>query len=231
MPHPSPDRACLSWSCAALQSDCPKLASTRIGWMLPSCPWPFPAGLQGVRSLRLPCLLVKVDPEILSWAWALLQSAPSSEQPRGPSCPRRDPAAPCSSSHEVLLPFSVFPHAAAVSLAGFASPDHQRPQVFSTSRRVHPPRAYRPCFMPDPLMGLRPSEPCSSHAAVRRLRRLSPRDVARARDPLHTPAARRRSAVHRTQPHFAQAAETAAASRNHQTANGNTEVNPSGTPK
>jgi hypothetical protein len=108
VPRPSPDRACLSWSCAALQSDCPKLASIRIGWMLPSCPWPLPAGLQGVRSLRLPCLLVKVDPEILSWAWALLQSAPSSERPRGPSRLRRDPAAPCGSSHEVCSPSASF---------------------------------------------------------------------------------------------------------------------------
>jgi hypothetical protein len=31
--------------------------------------------------------------------------------------------------------------------------------------------------MPDPLMGLYPSEPCSPHVAVRRLRRRSPRDV------------------------------------------------------
>jgi hypothetical protein len=59
-------------------------------------------------------------------------------------------------------------------MAGFASPDRLRPQVFSTSRRLHPPRACRPCFMPDPLMGLCPSEPSSSRAAVRRLRRRSP---------------------------------------------------------
>jgi hypothetical protein len=41
----------------------------------------------------------------------------------------------------------------------FASPHRMRPQVFSTSRRFAPPRACRPCFMPDPLMGLCPSEP------------------------------------------------------------------------
>jgi hypothetical protein len=62
-------------------------------------------------------------------------------------------------------------------VAGFASPDRLRLQVFSTSWRFHPPRACRPCFMPDPLMGLRPSELCSSHAAVHRLRRPSPHDV------------------------------------------------------
>jgi hypothetical protein len=81
--------------------------------------------------------------------------------------------------------------------------------------------------MPDPLMGLRPSELCSSHAAVRHLRRRSPLDVARAREPPRLVAARRRSAVRRTKPRFAQTAETAAASRNHRTANGNTEMNPS----
>jgi hypothetical protein len=55
-----------------------------------------------------------------------------------------------------------------------ASPCHLRPQVFSTSRRLDPPRACRPCFMPDPLMGLHPSELCSSHTAVRHLRRRCP---------------------------------------------------------
>jgi hypothetical protein len=59
-------------------------------------------------------------------------------------------------------------------MTGLASPGRLRPQVFSTSRRLHPPRACRPCFMPDPLMGLCPSELSSSRAAVRRLRRRSP---------------------------------------------------------
>jgi hypothetical protein len=58
-----------------------------------------------------------------------------------------------------------------------ASPHRLRPQVFSTSRRFDPPRACRPCFMPNPLMGLRPSELFSSHAAVRRLRRRCPLGV------------------------------------------------------
>jgi hypothetical protein len=34
-----------------------------------------------------------------------------------------------------------------------ASLDRQRLQVFATSWRFHPPRACRPCFMPDPLLG------------------------------------------------------------------------------
>jgi hypothetical protein len=64
---------------------------------------------------------------------------------------------------------------------GVASPGRLRPQVFSTSRRFDPPRACRPCFMPDPLMGLHPSELCSYRVAVRRLRRRSPLDVGSTR--------------------------------------------------
>jgi hypothetical protein len=59
-------------------------------------------------------------------------------------------------------------------LMRLASPHRLRPQVFSTSRRFDPPRACRPCFMPNPLMGLRPTELCSPRAAVRRLRRRCP---------------------------------------------------------
>jgi len=38
-------------------------------------------------------------------------------------------------------------------LVGPASPDRLRLQVLTTSWRLHPPRACRPCFMPDPLLG------------------------------------------------------------------------------
>jgi hypothetical protein len=64
-------------------------------------------------------------------------------------------------------------------VAGFASPDRLHLQVFSTSWRFHPPRACRPYFVPDPLMGFRPPELCSSRAAVRRLRRRYPHAVGR----------------------------------------------------
>jgi hypothetical protein len=70
-------------------------------------------------------------------------------------------------------------------MAGFASPSRLRLQVFSTSWRFGPPRACRPCFMPDPLMGLRPPEPCSLFAAVRRFRRRSPRDIGQRPSPSH----------------------------------------------
>jgi hypothetical protein len=62
-------------------------------------------------------------------------------------------------------------------MTGFASPGRLRLQVFSTSWRLDPPRACRPCFMPDPLLGLHPPELSSSRAAVRRLQRLSPHVV------------------------------------------------------
>ena len=71
-------------------------------------------------------------------------------------------------------PLQRFPAHDSSMMAGFASPNRLRPQVFSTSRRLHPPRACRPCFMPDPLMGFCPPKLCSSRAAVRRLRRRSP---------------------------------------------------------
>jgi len=50
---------------------------------------------------------------------------------------------------------------------GFTSPEPERLQVFSTSRRLLPPRDCWPCFMPDPLMGFAlqsvapPAQPCA----------------------------------------------------------------------
>jgi hypothetical protein len=51
------------------------------------------------------------------------------------------------------------------------------PSGFLNLLTPQPPRACRPCFRPDPLMGFSPSELCSSRAAVRRLRRLCPPGV------------------------------------------------------
>jgi hypothetical protein len=99
---------------------------------------------------------------------------------RGPSDILPDAIRCHGSFHEVPCPFSVSPHTAAAILTGFASPDRLRPQVFTTSRRFHPPCACRPCFMPVPLMGLRPSELFYSREAVRRLRRLCPPGVGLA---------------------------------------------------
>jgi hypothetical protein len=85
-----------------------------------------------------------------------------------------------------------------MKLNGLASPVRLRLQVFSTSWRFHPPRAWWPCFVPHPLMGLCPSEPCSSRAAVRRLRRRCPH-VVRTNPPTAPPSvAAGRSRLHRT---------------------------------
>jgi hypothetical protein len=94
--------------------------------------------------------------------------------PTKPSRARSDIAAPPMR----FLPLQRVPAHSSSIMSGLACPERLRPQVFSTSRRVSdPPRACRPCFMPDPLMGFRPSEPCSRRVAVRRLRRRSPPGV------------------------------------------------------
>lgn len=115
---------------------------------------------------------------LLSWARAPLQSSPSSQRPSCPSCLSTQRQQP-SASHKVCSP-SAYPRTQQRHLEqGLPHLVHLRPQVFSTSRRFDPPCACWPCFMPDPLMGLHPSELCSSRAAVHRLRRLSPLDVGK----------------------------------------------------
>jgi hypothetical protein len=88
-----------------------------------------------------------------------------------------------------FAPLQRFPARSSSMMDGLASPDRLRPQVFSTSRRFfNPPRACRPCFMPDPLLGLRPSELYSHRVAVRRLQRRSPRGVGPRSFPSLRPA-------------------------------------------
>jgi hypothetical protein len=92
-----------------------------------------------------------------------------------------------------FAPLQRVPARSSSMMIGFASPDRLRPQVFSTSRRFsNPPRACRPCFMPDPLMGLNPSELSSYRVAVRRLRRRSPLDVGPCSSPSRNACAARR---------------------------------------
>jgi hypothetical protein len=109
-----------------------------------------------------------------------------------PSESSRSQRPPCSSRSEDRdssrrlppmrsLPLQRIPTRSSSMLVRLASPHRLRPQVFATSRRLHPPRVCWPCFMPDPLMGLHPPEPSSSRAAVRRLRRRYPPDVEGAR--------------------------------------------------
>jgi hypothetical protein len=130
------------------------------------------------RSSRRPIPLIpRNETGLLSWARALLQSPPSSQRPQRPPClPTQRQL--YDASHEVCSPSACPRTRQRHSARGLPHLEHQRPQVFSTSRRLHPPCACRPCFMPDPLMGLHPPEPFSSRAAVRRLRRPSPLAVA-----------------------------------------------------
>jgi hypothetical protein len=59
----------------------------------------------------------------------------------------------CGASLEVPAP-SAFPRPEQRhEVAGLAFADRLRLQVFSTSWRLHPPRACRPYFMPNPLLG------------------------------------------------------------------------------
>jgi hypothetical protein len=66
---------------------------------------------------------------------------------------RPEPDATGSSSLEVSAPSAFSRAGQRHELVGPAFPDRLRLQVFSTSWRLHPPRACRPCFMPDPLLG------------------------------------------------------------------------------
>jgi hypothetical protein len=110
------------------------------------------------RSSRGPSLDSSKDKSsILSWARALLQSSPSSQRPL--RRPRLSTGSPLrGSSHEVCSPSASPRTLQQHDEPGLPHPTHLRPQVFSTSRRLHPPRACRPCFMPDPLVGLHPPE-------------------------------------------------------------------------
>jgi hypothetical protein len=133
------------------------------------------AGLQGLHAPRIPSLH-EAGSGVLSWTWASFRvlQASSGRYAR----PRKDgteATPPMRFSSPTASPRSEQRH----RVAGFASPDRLRLQVFSTSWRVDPPRACRPCFVPDPLMGFCPSERCSPRVAVRRLRRLYPPGVGK----------------------------------------------------
>jgi len=60
---------------------------------------------------------------------------------------------PRSTSLEVFSPSASPRSRQRREVARSANPTALRLQVFSTSWRLHPPRACRPCFMPDPLLG------------------------------------------------------------------------------
>jgi hypothetical protein len=103
------------------------------------------------------------------------------------------------------LPLQRIPTRSSSMMVRLASPYRLRPQVFATSRRLHPPRVCWPCFMPDPLMGLHPPEPSSARVAARRLRRRYPHDVEGTRIDLRAATAPTtvaiNTAVHHTSHH------------------------------
>lgn len=121
--------------------------------------------------------MYKCPPQaVLSWACALLQSASSLEPPlrHRPSRVRSDDAAPPMRFRSPsACPRSRQQHRGWVCLTQPLAPSGFR----NLSTRFDPPRACRPCFMPDPLMGLHPPELFSHHVAVRRFRRRSPLGV------------------------------------------------------
>jgi hypothetical protein len=193
---PSPVRARLSWSCITLQSFCPQLTSAGIGSARPSRPLTRQAGLQGFHRLRLPARSKSPAPALLSWACALLQSASSLEPPRRHRT-LSGPVGRHGSSHEVCSP-SAYPRSWQQHVGRACLTRPLAPSGFlDLSTLFDPPRACRPCFMPDPLMGLRPSELSSRRVAVRRLRRRSPLDVGPAR---RHPTSRSRSHPCRPKP-------------------------------
>jgi hypothetical protein len=78
----SPDRHRLSWSCSTLQSIHPKLTSTRIGLDAALMSFvPKRVDFRAFASLRTPEPL-NAAPDLLSWACALLQSAPKQRAAR-----------------------------------------------------------------------------------------------------------------------------------------------------
>jgi len=85
----------------------------------------------------------------------LMGFSPSSEVAQAPSRCVESLVSPKarSASLEVLSPSASPRSRHRHKLARSANPTALHLQVFSTSWRLLPPRACRPCFMPDPLLG------------------------------------------------------------------------------
>jgi len=155
-----------------------------------SLPALFPHGLGSEVFTSRPPPKLREARGCLSWAWAPLQSPPDLKPPpdalgdRAHLPPAGDSA---TSSLEVSSP-SAYPRPGQRHrVVGFASPDRLRLQVFSTSWRLDPPRACRPCFMPDPLMGFAlqsfppPAQPYAVTGAAPLMALSSPAEPSRPR--------------------------------------------------
>jgi len=123
-------------------------------------------------------------PEFLSWASAPLQRMP---EHRAAALSPRFPFGSTSgfyrtpnggASLEVSTPTASSQPEAAAWFGWTCNSNRLRLQVLSTSWRLHPPRACRPCFMPDPLLGLP-----SRALLLSRSRTLSPAPLPSWRSP------------------------------------------------
>jgi hypothetical protein len=161
--------------------------------MLPSCPWPLPAGLQGLRETG--CLSRRVvNQATLSWACALLQSAPK--------C--RAAAVRWMNQHGAA-PRVRFSAPTAFPRTGQRLRCSGLPRLSAcASRFSQPPGAFVRPAPADRLSGQirswgpNPSELSSSHAAVRCLQRLCPLGVRNNPLQLSPPSSNRRQ--NRSQP-------------------------------
>jgi hypothetical protein len=138
------------------------------------------AGLQGLHVNRPPMPLAKATMESSLGLVRSFRVLPSSSGRCSFALARAETLATtkiAAAPPMRFAPLQRLPTRGSGLMTGFASPGRLRLQVFSTSWRLDPPRACRPCFMPDPLMGLHPPELSSSRVAVRRFQRLSPHVV------------------------------------------------------
>jgi hypothetical protein len=127
----------------------PGTASFRIGWKLPSCPSPegwTPGSSRSRRRGRIrkpslaPLMSSSSPPEIARTSSRRFDTRVSERDPRHP--PSR------------FLPLQRLPSTGQRPRGtGLPHPNRLRLQVFSTSWRLHPPRACWPCLMPVPLLG------------------------------------------------------------------------------
>jgi len=182
----SPHRACLSWSCSRLQSIHPGSASNLIGLDASLLSFvPKRVDFRVFAAPRTPELL-NAAPDLLSCPCALLQSA---HRQRAARAQVRKPVLHAASL-EVWSP-TAYPHAKKQhDISGGPNPKTPDAFRFSQPRGASLLRVCRPYFRADPLMGLSPSERCSSRAAVRRLRRLCPLVVGLPHPKLTKPGSR-----------------------------------------
>jgi hypothetical protein len=111
------------------------------------------------RTSRSPPSHFRQSSEIPSWPYCLYR-----DTPQGPSgrCASHPASRMSTASTSASLVVSAPPASCQLATAASVERSCQTTlrlhlQVFSTSWRFDPPRTYRPCFMPAPLLGFVPS--------------------------------------------------------------------------